>query len=198
MSRLASAAAVVVAAGALLGVGCGGGTEQAPAGLSRAEVETIVSEQLALAPAPAQSVPGLTSGDVQEAIDAAVADLPEPGPSLAEIEQMVRSAVEALVEPPGTGTGGGDDVGDEMSAPSKSDPAAYTRLVVDQAIARYEAEGLEAALAHYNSPASIDDQWYVFIIDENDTVIGHFDADRRGLDVKGWVGTDINGYNFGP
>ena len=96
------------------------------------------------------------------------------------------------------GTGCGSGAGDGGSAPSKSDPAAYTRFVVDQAIARYETEGLDAALAHFNSPDSIDDQWYVFVIDERDTVIGHYDPDRRGLDVKGWVGTDINGYNFGP
>ncbi|MDE0137661.1 MAG: hypothetical protein OXM57_03250 [bacterium] len=98
----------------------------------------------------------------------------------------------------GCGDGAETDAVDEVSAPSKSDPAAYTRFVVDQAIARYEAEGLDATLAHYNSPASIDDQWYVFIIDGNDIVIGHHDPDRRGLDVKGWVGTDINGYVFGP
>ncbi|MDE0614417.1 MAG: hypothetical protein OXI32_08395 [bacterium] len=99
-----------------------------------------------------------------------------------------------------SGAGCSDDAGTfgEVSAPSKSDPAAYTKFVVDQAIARYEAEGLDAALAHFNSPASVDDQWYVFVIDDNDTVIGHYIADRRGLDVKGWVGTDINGYNFGP
>ena len=100
----------------------------------------------------------------------------------------------------GSGCGDGTETGaaDEVSAPSKSDPAAYTKFVVDQAIARYEAEGLDATLAHYNSPAGIDDQWYVFIIDGNDIVIGHHDPGRRGLDVKGWVGTDINGYNFGP
>ena len=38
----------------------------------------------------------------------------------------------------------------------------------------------------------------MFIIDENDLVIGHPDARRLGLDLKGWVGTDANGYNFGP
>ena len=38
----------------------------------------------------------------------------------------------------------------------------------------------------------------MFIIDENDIVIGHPDAQRLGLDVKGWVGTDANDYNFGP
>ena len=221
MSKAASAAAAFAAAWLLLAAGCGGGGE-APAALSRADVEAIVSEQSAVAAAPSQSVPGLTSGDVQEAIDAAIADIPrlEPGLSRAEIEQIVESAVGALPEPsaglsraevgeaiqqavaeavagiagPQPDTGAGD----EMPAPSKSDPAAYTRFVVDEAIARYEAEGLDAVLAHYNRPSSIDDQWYVFIIDDNDEVIGHYDADRRGLDVKGWVGTDINGYNFGP
>ena len=97
-----------------------------------------------------------------------------------------------------SGSSAGIGADDEVAAPSKSDPATYTKFVVDQAIARYEAEGLDGTLAHYNSPASIDDQWYVFIVDEDDTVIGHYDADRRGLDVKGWVGTDINGYEYGP
>ncbi len=58
--------------------------------------------------------------------------------------------------------------------------------------------GLEATLAHYNREGSFDGQWYVFIIDEDDLIIGHPDADRIGLDVKGWVGTDANGYSFGP
>ena len=247
MSKLALAVAAAAAAGLLLATGCGGGTEQVPADLSRAEVEAIVSEQLAQAPATAQSEPGFTSDDVQEAIDTAIAVIPEPEPGLsrAEIEQIVGSAVESLLEPqpaltavdverivgsaiaafpePPAGLSRAEvdeaiqraiaeaiaamaesqpvadgGVGDELSAPSKSDPAAYTKFVVGQAIARYEAEGRDAVLVHYNSAASIDDQWYVFIIDENDTVIGHYDPDRRGLDVKGWVGTDINGYNFGP
>ena len=100
------------------------------------------------------------------------------------------AAEPSVTEPPVTADG--------VSAPPKSDPAAYTRFVVDQAIARYEAEGMDATLAHYNSPASIDDEWYVFIIDENGIVIGHPDPYRVGLDVNGWVSIDINGYDFGP
>ena len=84
------------------------------------------------------------------------------------------------------------------SVPPKSAPADYTRHFVDEAIRRYETDGLDATLAYYNSQQSVDGQWYVFIIDENDLVIGHPDPSRRGLDVKGPVGTDINGYNFGP
>ena len=40
---------------------------------------------------------------------------------------------------------------------------AYTQFVVDEAIARYHADGLEAALGYYNHPESVDAQWYVFI-----------------------------------
>ena len=82
--------------------------------------------------------------------------------------------------------------------PSKSDAPSYTKAFVQQATNLYDAVGLEETLAYHNRPESVDDQWYVFIIDENDLVIGHPDARRLGLDVKGWVGTDANGYNFGP
>ena len=84
------------------------------------------------------------------------------------------------------------------SIPPRSAAADYTRFFVESAIIHYETQGLDATLAHYNRAESIDGQWYVFIIDENDIVIGHPDQERRGLDLKGWVGTDANGYNFGP
>jgi len=111
---------------------------------------------------------------------------------------VVAVVVVGLLFVAGCSDGSENEAGVELSAPSKSDPAVYTKFVVSQAIAKYEAEGLDTALAHYNNPANIDGQWYVFLIDENDIVIGHYVPERRGLDVKGWVGTDINGYNFGP
>ena len=98
-----------------------------------------------------------------------------PEPANAEAEEIVAAAI-----------------------PPKSAPADYTRHFVQSAISRYETQGLDATLAHYNSEESIDGQWYVFVIDEDDLVIGHPDPERRGLDLKGWVGTDANGYNFGP
>ena len=101
----------------------------------------------------------------------------ERGLSRAEIVEIVRAAIAGI--------------------PSKAAPADYTQHVVDSAIARYETQGRDATLAHYNRLRSVDGQWYVFIIDENDLVIAHPDAERRGLDVKGWVGTDANGYEFG-
>ena len=51
----------------------------------------------------------------------------------------------------------------EVPVPSKSDPAAYTQYFVESAIARYDTEGLDATLAHYNSPDSVDGPWYVFV-----------------------------------
>lgn len=158
-------------------VACGGGD----AGLSRAEVKEIVREELAAARVQAQQEePTLTSDDGDEAIHAAVADKPQPQPGLTsvEAEHIARSVI--------------------ASIPPRSAPAEYTKFLVNNAISLYETQGLEATLAFYNREESIDGQWYVFMIDENDLVIGHPDMDRLGLDLKGWVGTDANGYNFGP
>ena len=56
---------------------------------------------------------------------------------------------------------------------ARDDPPAYTQAFVEQAIARYESEGHDATIEYYNSPESIDGQWYVFIGDENDVMIAH-------------------------
>ena len=120
----------------------------------------------------------LSRAEVEEIVREERADLPEQGLTRAEVEEMVWASI--------------------ASIPPRSAPAEYTRWVVDSAIARYERQGLEATLAHYNRAESADGQWYVFIIGENDLVIAHPDPGRLGLDLKGWVGTDINGYEFGP
>ena len=57
---------------------------------------------------------------------------------------------------------------------------------------------LGATLEYYNSPESVDGQWNVFIIDENDMAIGHYNPHLIGEDLNGPIGTDANGYNFGP
>ena len=56
---------------------------------------------------------------------------------------------------------------------SKSDPAAYTQAFVEQAIRLFDAVGREATFAYYNTPESVDDDWYVFIVDENDNTVVH-------------------------
>ena len=175
----------------ILSIACGG----EDAGLSRAEVEEIVRAELA--------EPGLTSADVEKAIHAAMADMPQPeaGLSKSEVEEIVKAAVAAMPQPdPGLTSAEAEEIarGVVASIPPRSSPIEYTKFFVEKAISRYKSQGLDATLAYYNRPESIDGQWYVFIIDETDLVIGHPDAQRLGLDVKGWVGTDANGYNFGP
>ena len=82
--------------------------------------------------------------------------------------------------------------------PSKSDePDKYTRALVEQAVRRYEAEGREATIAYYNTTESMDGQWYVFIIDEEDRMVSNADPDWVGEDIKGSGGTDVTGYYFG-
>ena len=60
-----------------------------------------------------------------------------------------------------------------MSIPPKFMPGEYTQYLVREAISRYDADGLEATLAHYNTSESMDGQWYVFIIDQNDVMRAH-------------------------
>ena len=183
----------------VLSAACGGGGD----GLTRAEVEEIVRAEKAEAPLTPQPEPVLTAADVEEAIRKAMSDMPEPdsGLSRREVEEIVGAAIAAIAEPqPGLTSAEAEQIarGVVASIPPKSAPAEYTRFFVENAISKYETQGLEATLAHYNRPESVDGQWYVFIIDDNDLVIGHPEPDRLGLDVKGWAGTDANGYNFGP
>ena len=170
LSKLAVVALAVLIP--LLLAGCGGGD----AGPTREEVREIVREEMADAPAPQ---PGLTSADVEEAIRSAMAEAPQPEPGLTadDVKRIARGVA--------------------ASIPPKSAPIEYTQFFVEKAIIRYQTQGLDATLAHYNREEAVDGQWYVFIVDENDLVIGHPDPTLIGLDLKGWVGTDANGYIFG-
>ena len=64
--------------------------------------------------------------------------------------------------------------------PSESDEPSYTKYFVQQAIDRYRDQGRQAAFDYYNSPASVNGQWYVFIIEDNDTIIHPTRPELRG------------------
>ena len=81
------------------------------------------------------------------------------------------------------------------AAPAISDPAAYTQWFVEQAIARYERDGRDASLTYFNTPESIDGQWYMFIMDENDVVVAHENQSLLGLTAAEVNGPD--GYPAG-
>ncbi len=79
--------------------------------------------------------------------------------------------------------------------PSKADPAAYTQHVVQQAIERYEEDGLELTIAYHNTPMNVDGQWYVVLIDENGYTIAHHNPAIRYRDPAERV--DATGYFYG-
>ena len=55
--------------------------------------------------------------------------------------------------------------------PQVEDPAAQTKAYVQKAIEYYQANGLDATVAYYNSAESVDGQWNLTLADENDTVL---------------------------
>ena len=175
----------------LLLVACGDGD-----GLSRAEVEQIVRAELADAPAPEQ---GLTSADVEEAVRRTLADMPQPEAGLTanEVEEIVKAAIAAIPEAQAGITAAEAERiarGVVASIPPRSAPADYTRFFVEEAISMYETQGLVATLAYYNRPESIDGQWYVFIADENQTVVAH----AAVPDLVGKHASEALGHNSYP
>ncbi len=63
--------------------------------------------------------------------------------------------------------------GSATDVPLRSDNDAYTQYFVRQAIDMYESDGLDAAIDYYNTQESVDGQWYMFILDGDDTVLAH-------------------------
>ena len=79
-----------------------------------------------------------------------------------------------------------------------TEPGAYTKVFVDEAVERYEDDGLDAALEYYNTTESVNGDWYVFIIDEGGAVIAHATVPENvGQNINDDQWTDINGFHFG-
>lgn len=77
-----------------------------------------------------------------------------------------------------------------------ADPQEYTVTYVEQAIARYDRDGLEAMKNYYNSVASFEGQWYLFVMDSNDIYIVHpLLSNLIGTDIKTLV--DSTGFELG-
>ncbi len=87
---------------------------------------------------------------------------------------------------------------DALPPPRTQEPGEYTKSFVEQAVRRYAAQGRDATFSYYNSMESVDGDWYLFIIDENDKMVVHATVpDNIGQDMKGPLGTDSAGYDFG-
>ena len=73
----------------------------------------------------------------------------------------------------------------------REDLADVTVDYVQRAIELYDREGLEATVAYYDSRASVDGQFYLFLIDENDIYLAHpIFPHLKGTDIKDVVGSD--------
>ena len=84
--------------------------------------------------------------------------------------------------------------------PTAEDPEAHTMAYVQAAIDRYESDGLEATVAHYNSRESFDGATFLFLIDANDLYLVHpLLPQRIGTDVKLVRARGLDGvvFNYG-
>jgi len=82
-----------------------------------------------------------------------------------------------------------------VAIPTKSEPAAYTQSIVQDAIRLYNQEGREAAIDHHSSPENVDGQWYAFIIDGDGYTIAHYNPAMIGRDPA--LRVDVTGYFYG-
>ena len=55
--------------------------------------------------------------------------------------------------------------------PGVTDPAAYTQAYVQEAMDYFDSQGMEAAVAHYNSPESIDGSYWLMMVDPQGVIV---------------------------
>ena len=187
-TRISVAVLAVLVPVSVLLVACGDtDTDEA---LSREDVEGIVRSELANVPAPVYSGPSLE--EIEGIVELAVARISKDklGITRAEVEQIVWEAM-AKPEPVRTGQKTPDA---SAYIPSKYDPVEYTKFFVKDAISRYRSGGLKVIADYYNREESVDGQWYVFILDQNDTYIAH----AANLGLVGLTASDAIGPNGYP
>ena len=137
----------------------------------------------------------------------ASAQVPNDNETLAAIQDeiaLVRSEVAGVSKEVGSAQESIGEVGGEVALTrnqvgrlarslemATDNPAVYTQAFVEAAISRYQTTGRDAAIAHYNTAESMNGQWYVFIIDENDMIISHAAIPENvGMDVKDIASAD--------
>ena len=86
----------------------------------------------------------------------------------------------------------------EKPPATKAEPGAYTKEYVARAVFRYQGEGRDPTIDYFNSPESVDGEWYLFIVDETGEVIAHPTVPENvGRSLYGPLGTDVTGRDFG-
>ena len=85
---------------------------------------------------------------------------------------------------------------EESDAPPKLVRRPYAKYLVNDAIERYETEGLDYLLDYHNSSDGLDGQWYVAIVDSDGKILANpFQPDLVGTDASSL--TDRTGKNLG-
>ena len=91
-------------------------------------------------------------------------------PNIAVDDEIISGFLDLI----GMGLGVWVAMGDEASGPARYEVEQYTQHYVVQAISMYESEGRDATIAYYNTGESVDGQWYIFILDEEDVMLGNY------------------------
>ena len=107
-----------------------------------------------------------------------------------------------LMELQGAVSSGGstelDDALSRLDWLEKAVAPSYTQAYVEEALRRYNSQGRQATLDHYSTMASVNGDLYLFVLDENYELIVHPTVPANiGMDIRGPLGTDITGKNFG-
>lgn len=83
----------------------------------------------------------------------------------------------------------------KASQPTLNKSSKYAQVMVEDAIDHYNREGRQEAIDYYCLPESMDDEWYVFIVDEFGHTISHYNSDLIGQEPMLYI--DSTGYPYG-
>ncbi len=81
----------------------------------------------------------------------------------------------------------------------EDDPAGFTKWFVYEAVNTYDVGGVDALIKKYSDPASVDGDWYIYVLDLEATIIAHPTAPEIvGQSLLGPIGFDLAGTRHGP
>ena len=121
-------------------------------------------------------------------IEMAIAELDAVRAELMQLQDAVSSDISSGI----------DDALARLNWLEKAAAPAYTKTYVEQAINRYDANGRAATLDYYSAMESVNGDLYLFVLDENyEVIVNPTLPNNIGMDIRGSLGTDITGKNFG-
>ena len=121
-------------------------------------------------------------------LEMVIAELDAVRAELMQLQEAVSSDISSGI----------DDALARLDWLEKAAAPAYTKTYVEQAINRYDANGRAATLDYYSTMESVNGDLYLFVLDENyEVIVNPALPNNIGMDIRGSLGTDITGKNFG-